>query len=310
MNKLPILIDCDTGTDDAIAIIAALYSDEVEVKAFTAVNGNVGLKFTKQNTLNLVRSLGFDTRVAIGAVAPITAKTGGAQDLTHGKEGLGTVVLPQADTATFYDKNAVETIYEVAKECGGELVLVPIGPMTNIAHALMIYPDLKDMIKRIVFMGGAKIGGNVSTTAEFNIWVDPEACHIVLQSGIPMTMVGLDVTLKACLDQTDIDFFRDLGTKGGEYTALLLDFMMERVKDGGEDLLMHDALALAVAVCPEIATGHDYFVDCECAGKYTRGHTFVDVNRRTGNPVNCFVAEEIDLAAFRTWIRGAIANSK
>lgn len=310
MNKLPILIDCDTGTDDAIAIIAALYSDEVEVKAFTAVNGNVGLKFTKQNTLNLVRALGFDTKVAIGAVAPITAKTGGAQDMTHGKEGLGTLVLPEADTKTFYNKNAVETIYETAKECGGELVLVPIGPMTNIAHALMIYPDLKNMIKKIVFMGGSEVGGNVSTTAEFNIWVDPEACHIVLQSGIPMTMVGLDVTLKACLDQTDIDFFKGLGTKAGEYTAHLLDFMMDRTKSGGEDLIMHDALALAVAVHPEIVEGHDYFVDCECAGKYTRGHTYVDVNKRSGNPVNCFVAEDLNLETFRTWLRGSIARSK
>lgn len=309
MNKLPILIDCDTGTDDAIAIVAALFSDEVDVKAFTTVDGNVALKYTCRNTLDLVRYLGFDTKVAVGAPHAIIGNKTEDADVTHGKQGLGTLTLPHTDSP-FYEKTAVETIYETAKECGGELVLVPVGPLTNIALALMAHPDLKDMIKKIVLMGGAIWGGNSTTTAEFNIWVDPEAAHIVFSSGVPVTMVGLDVTTKACLDQTDIDFMRGLGTKAGDFTANMLDFMMERVKEGGEDLLMHDALALAVAVKPELVKCGEYFVDCECRGTYTRGHTHVDVRGRSGKPANCLVAEELDLEAFRTWLRNAVAGSQ
>ena len=213
MQRKPVIIDCDTGTDDAIAIMAALYSPELDVRAFTTVAGNVALKYTSRNTLNLVRALGLDTPVAVGAPKPILRDAIiHSGDNTHGDTGLGNVTLPVTD-APFYEKTAVETIYEHAVACDGELELIPIGPLTNIAQAVMVHPDLKDLIKHITFMGGAMWGGNLTTTAEFNIWADPEAAKVVLASGIPLTMVGLDVTLKAALNREDTHEIREMGSR-------------------------------------------------------------------------------------------------
>ena len=203
MQKRPYIIDCDTGTDDAIAIIAALYSDEVEVKAVTSVNGNVEHKYVCQNNLDLMEYLGQTVPVAKGAVQPFRDNGLHSSDGTHGKTGLGDLTLPRAQHSAFDPRIASQLIHEIAVEEKGELELLVIGPMTNIAIALLQYPDLPGLIKHIWFMGGAAVGGNVNTTAEFNIWVDPEAAHVVMGSGIPMTMVGLDVTLKAAMVEAD-----------------------------------------------------------------------------------------------------------
>lgn len=312
MEKLPILIDCDTGTDDAIAIIAALYSPELDVRAITTVDGNVALKYTSQNTLDVVRYLGFNVKVAVGAPEPIKSEVIHVNDGTHGDTGMGTVVLPKAESG-FYEKNAVETIIEEARALKGELILVPIGPMTNIAHAIMTYPELRTLIKEIVFMGGSMIGGNMTTTAEFNAWADPEAMSIVLNSGIKCKMIGLDVTEKAVLNQEDADIFRALGTKAGQVVADLLEFMFVRFNKGKEDAYMHDGLAVAVTAVPDIVKTQSYYVDCECKGKYTRGHTYVATNelyfQKGEKPELCEVALELDLPRFKEFLHGAIAQS-
>jgi len=310
MQRKPVIIDCDTGTDDAIAIIAALYSPELDVRAFTTVAGNVELEYTSRNTLNLVRDLGFDAPVAVGAAQPIIRDTIiHSGDKTHGDTGLGSLTLPVTD-APFSEKNAVQTIYDEALACGGELELIPIGPLTNIAQAVMVHPDLKEMIKQITFMGGAMWGGNLTTTAEFNIWADPEAAKVVLAAGIPLTMVGLDVTLKAALNRDDTDEIRAMGTRASEITADILEFMLERVSKGGEDLLMHDALAVGVAINPALVTMNKYFVDCEIHGEYTSGHTFVANRKLFKKEPNCQVCEEVDLPAFKEWLKGAIGGSR
>lgn len=311
MNKRPFLIDCDTGTDDAIAIMAALGCPQVEVRAVTSVNGNVSENFTSQNNLDLLEYLGrTDIPVAHGAIRPLLSgivnDEGGTG--THGKTGMGTVVLPHAQHSHFDPRVASELIYETALACKGELELLVIGPMTNIAISLCNHRDLAGLIKHIWFMGGAARGGNVLPTAEFNIWVDPEAAHIVAGSGTPMTMVGLDVTLKAVMTQEDVASLRNAGTKASALTADLLDFMTQRHRKGGEDLVMHDALALAAALCPECLTCKDCFVDVEYAGSYTAGHTFVDLRNTTGKAPNMSVALEIDPVLFREWLVKAICS--
>ena len=312
MPKIPLIIDCDTGTDDAIALVAALYTPEFDVRAITTVDGNVALKYTSQNTLNLVRHLGFDTKVAVGAPHAIMGEIIHSEASTHGQTGMGTVVLPEAE-GKFYKKNAVETIIEEARTHPGELVLAPVGPMTNIAHALMIYPELKELVKEIVFMGGSMIGGNITTTAEFNAWADPEALSIVLNSGIKCRMIGLDVTTKAILDQAESDYYRGLGTKAGDLVADILDFMIARHKRGGEDVLMHDGLTVAVIAEPDLVKTKPYYVDCECSGKYTRGHTYVATNEifysKDEKPANCEVALELDLPGLKRYFRKIIAYS-
>lgn len=313
MKKIPIIIDCDTGTDDAVALVAALYTPEFDLRAITTVNGNVALKYTSQNTLNLVRYLGFDTKVAVGASHPILNTNAYAATFTHGNTGMGTIVLPKTDEL-FYEKNAVETIIEEARACQGELILVPIGPMTNIAQAIMVYPELKTLVKKIVFMGGSMVGGNITTTAEFNAWCDPEALSIVLNSGIPCMMIGLDVTTKAILNQEEADYFRGLGTDAGHLVADLLEFMIERHQRGGEDVLMHDGLAVATVVEPDVVQCKSYYVDCECSGKYTKGHTYVATNEliiKCGErPASCEVALDLDLPKLKAYFRRVITNSQ
>lgn len=320
MEKRPVIIDCDTGTDDAIALVAALNCDALDVRAITCVSGNVDLCYTAPNTLNLCRMLGFDVKVAQGSPKPICRDLNdirlvGNEDegtiSTHGQTGMGNVTLPQCG-GDFYEKNAVETIYEEALACGGKLELIAVGPLTNVALALLCHPDLKDLIAHIWFMGGAAYGGNTTAVAEFNILCDPEAAHLVMQSGIDMTMVGLDVTEKAAVPDAACDEIRAIGTKDATVVADILDFMrMRRDEYGGEDTLMHDALAVAAACVPGVVKTSRYFVDTECAGTYTFGHTFVAKDDRFGKfTPNCNVAEEVDMDIFLGWLRSCIQNSK
>ena len=309
MQKRPFIIDCDTGTDDAIAIVAALYSEEVDLRAITSVNGNVEHKYVCHNNLNLMEYLGQKVPVAKGAVHPFRDNGLHSSDGTHGATGLGDLTLPEAKSSDFDPRIASQLIHEIAVEEKGELELLVIGPMTNIAIALLQYPDLPGLIKHIWFMGGAAVGGNVNTTAEFNIWVDPEAAHVVMGSGIPMTMVGLDVTLKAAMVEADAAELRACGTRAANFVADLLDYMFRRRDKGLEDALMHDALALGAALCPDCLKCKDCFVDVECFGQYTRGHTAVDLKGRSGKKPNVSVALEIDVPMFRRWLVDTIKKS-
>lgn len=309
MGRRPFIIDCDTGTDDAIAIAAALYCDEVEVKAVTSVNGNVAHQYTSRNNLNLLEYLGFeDIPVAKGAVHPIMENSYHA-DGTHGNTGLGCITLPEASHKKFDGRIASQLIYETALEEKGELELLVIGPMTNIAIMLLEHPDAAQLIKHIWFMGGAAVGGNVTTTAEFNIWIDPMAAHIVTQSGIPQTMVGLDVTTAAAMKEPHSTELRACGTKVAVLCADLLDYMFERRDKGGEDALMHDAMAFAAAVYPDCLECHDYYVDVECFGEYTKGHTMVDRRGKKGKAPNVSVALKVDEDKFCRWLVDTIKKS-
>ncbi len=296
--------------------------------------------------------LGADVEVARGAKIPFYPRAG-YYDATHGSEGLGDVTLPAAENVPFTKETAPELIRRIAEEEEGRLELLVVGPMTNIAIALSMYPELKEKIRHIWFMGGAALGGNMTPTAEFNIWVDPVAAKLVIASGIPMTMVGLDVTLKAALNREDeqeirsfgnkgavlaadiLDYMirryadggedalmhdalavaaagedeqeiRSFGNKGAVLAADILDYMIRRYADGGEDALMHDALAVAAAVCPQCLVCHDYFVDVECQGEYTAGHTMVDRRGRTGKKPNVSVAMELDLPVFKQWLKDCL----
>lgn len=309
MDKRPFIIDCDTGTDDAIAILAALYSPQLELKAITSVNGNVAETYTSRNNLDLIEYLGRSIPVAHGAVRPLLSGIASSDTGTHGKTGLGSITLPKAQASAFDPRVASELIYETAAACKGELELLVIGPMTNIAIALCNHGDLAGLIRHIWFMGGAIRGGNVLPTAEFNIWVDPEAAHIVMESGIPMTMVGLDVTLRAVMTPQDSAALRALDTRAGGLAADLLDYMFLRRDKGGEDAVMHDALALAAALCPECLTCRDCFVAVEHTGAYTPGHTFVDLRGDSGRPPNVSVAMEVNVPLFRKWLVDTISGS-
>lgn len=308
-NKRTIIIDCDTGTDDAIAIVAGLYAENANLVAITTVFGNTTIKNTSENTLNLTSYLGFDIPVAVGASAPLKSHVDErhAEDV-HGVTGLGCVDLPKSE-ATLSENNAIETIYRNAVKAKGELEIIAIGPLTNIAMALLLYPQLKTLIKHIWVMGGAVYGGNITPTAEFNIWCDPEAARLVFASGVKCTMVGLDVTEKAILTEKQIQKIKDLNTKAGDVISDILYYMLDRHAAGGEDVIMHDALALGAALCPQCITCLEFFVDVECEGRYTFGHTAVDVDNDSGKAPNVSVAVELNLEVFTDWLYESIKLS-
>lgn len=300
--KRKFIIDCDTGTDDAIAILGAMGCEEIEILGITSVNGNVREEFTSRNNLDLCEYVGLNVPVCHGATLPLSSGYRNSSDKTHGKTGLGSIVIPEAKETDFDPRIASRFLYEKALECKGELELLVIGPMTNIALAVIQYPDFPKLIKHLYFMGGAVVGGNVTNNAEFNIWADPEAAHTVFMAGMPLTMVGLDVTLKAAMTEDDIKELRVHDSKASNLTADLLDFMVIRRNNGGEDLLMHDALALAAAVYPGCMTYKEYWMDVETNGTYTRGHTFTDWRNRLGKEPNVKAAMEVDVPAFRKWL--------
>lgn len=309
MKKRPFIIDCDTGTDDAIALIAAFGCDEIHVRAITSVNGNAREADTSRNNRNLMAHLGIEVEVAHGAGLPLFQR-GIYYSATHGATGLGNVDLREAEEYPFSKDIAPEVIRRIAEEENGELELLVMGPMTNIAIALSLYPQLKGQIKHIWFMGGAIHGGNVTTTAEFNVWVDPLSAQIVIASGIPMTMVGLDVTEKAVLGREDEQTIRSFGNKGAIIAADLLEYMFVRCADGGEDALMHDALALGAAVCPDCLVFENYYVDVDCVSPYTAGHTMVDIDRKSGKAPNVNVAVDLKPDVFKIWLRDSIKNCR
>lgn len=317
-KKRPVIIDCDTGTDDAIAIIAALGSEEFDIKAITTVCGNVDLEYTSVNTLNLIDALGFHIPVATGASHPIVrdlkefrkSESSAPGLCSHGQKGMGNVVLP-ISSRKFFSKDAIQLIYDIAIECEGQLEIIALAPQTNLALALQKYPELKEgLIKHIYFMGGAVTGGNSTAVAEFNVFFDPEAARIVLQSGIPCTMIGLDVTAKAIIPDDICEKIRRLPGVAAKITSDILDFMrLRRDKFGGEDTVMHDAVAVAVACVPAIVQTKKYFVDVECVGKYTYGHTYVQRTLRlSNNRANCEVALTLDLNYFISWLIESIRS--
>ncbi|MEG2538956.1 MAG: nucleoside hydrolase [Clostridium sp.] len=298
MNKMPILIDCDPGVDDSLAIYLALSHEGFDVKAITVVGGNVSLDKTSANALNLVDYLGHDIKVAKGSNGPLVRSLEIA-DHVHGESGIGDVSL-KASTRSFYEKNAYETIKEEAIKAKGELNIIALGPLTNLAVAIKSYPEIKTLIKGITLMGGAARGGNVTPCAEFNIYVDPEAAKIVYESGIPITQLGLDATHKAFLTGEEVDNMALSMTSDKAINAVkLLKYTQKLCEQfGNEGIVMHDPSAVAYMVDSSIFECHQYHVDIETKGTLTRGKTVVDFDNVTKKPRNVNVALNTDRIKF------------
>ena len=203
--KYPILFDCDPGIDDAVAFaLAAAHSDVLDIRGITSVAGNQTIERVTGNALKLTAFLGMDIPVARGSKAPLLREIIPAGDI-HGETGLGNCKLPETDR-TVAGEPAPLFLYQKLQELreGEKMVLVPTAPLTNIALLLKTFPDAAEKIDKIVLMGGAITGGNITSTAEFNIWEDPEAAQIVFSSGIPIIMCGLDVTCKCGFNREQI----------------------------------------------------------------------------------------------------------
>jgi inosine-uridine nucleoside N-ribohydrolase len=269
-----VIIDTDPGVDDAFALLLAMRSPELKIEAITPVAGNVPLDLTLPNALRLVEIAGrTDIPVAPGARAPLVRRLVTAS-YVHGENGLGGAVFPEPTTKPVATP-AAEMIRAIVRKYPGEVTLIPLGPMTNIATALNSDPELAGMVRGLVMMGGSLSGGNITPAAEFNVYVDPEAARIVFQSGIPITMVGLDVTRKTALTDDHVRTLESAQNPASQAAAKIgrkaIDHNRERGYLAGTN--MHDSLAVASFLDPAIVKLQDFYVDVETTGELTAGET-------------------------------------
>ncbi|MDF2411200.1 pyrimidine-specific ribonucleoside hydrolase RihA [Aeromonas sp. 2HA2] len=297
---LPVILDCDPGHDDAIALILALASPELKVLAVTTSAGNQTQEKTLNNALRILTLLGRDDiPVAAGAPKPLARELIIA-DNVHGESGLDGPTLPDPAFAP-QAMTALELMVKCLRESPEPVTLVPTGPLTNIALLLAANPELKPNIARIVQMGGAAGAGNWTPAAEFNIYVDPEAADMVFKSGIPITMCGLDVTHEAQVMDEDIARVRAIANPVARCVAGLLDFFMIYHRDpkwGFAGAPLHDPCTIAWLLAPGLFHGVECRVDIETRGLHTTGMTVVDRYQLTGKPANALVLLGLDRPGF------------
>ncbi len=296
-----IIIDSDPGQDDAVAILLALASPELEVLAITAVAGNVPLSLTAVNSLKMVELAGRpDVPVYAGCDRPLQRDLVTAE-YVHGDTGLDGAPLPEPSTP-LAEGHAVDAIIELVEAHGpGEVTLCPLGPLTNIAMALQRAPHLAEKLAAIVLMGGGFFeGGNTTPAAEFNIYVDPHAADVVFRSGVPLTVMPLDVTHRALIAPRHLERFSAMGTPVGEAVHGLLDFY-ERYdieKYGGEGGPLHDPCVIAYLLKPELFAGREVNVEVETESELTVGMTVVDWWDMTDRPANATWMRDVDADGF------------
>jgi inosine-uridine nucleoside N-ribohydrolase len=296
--SVPVLIDCDPGHDDAMALLLALGSPELELLGVTTVHGNQTLAKTTANALRVLELAGrSDVPVAAGAERPLVGEPAVAAD-DHGESGLDGPELPDPTTAPV-DAHAVDFLAATLLAAPEPVTVIPTGPLTNIALLLARHPRAAERIERIVLMGGAIAEGNVTPAAEFNIWVDPEAAARVFASGIDVTMIGLDVTHRALLTPAHARQLRAAG-RIGAFVADLHGFYARFHADtyGWDGAPVHDAVAVAHVIRGDIVRTERRNVEIDCASPLCRGRTVVDLWRKTGRPENAHVGVDIDAEGF------------
>ena len=308
---MKIIIDTDPGQDDAVAILTALASPEIEVLGITAVAGNVPLELTQKNARIVCELAGrTDIPVFAGARQPLRRPLVTAEHV-HGRTGLDGPVLPDP-TMPLQDRDAVDFIIEtLRREPAGSVTLVPIGPLTNIALALMKAPDIAPKIARIVLMGGAYFEvGNITPAAEFNIYVDPEAARAVFAAGAPLVILPLDATHEALTSRGWIETMRGMPGRCGPAVASWTDFFerFDRDKYGSEGAPLHDPCTIAWLLRPDLFEGREINVEIETQGEFTTGMTVADWWRVSDRPANALFIRHLDRDALFALITERIAR--
>ncbi|GHV76920.1 pyrimidine-specific ribonucleoside hydrolase RihA [Spirochaetia bacterium] len=298
MKKIPVIIDCDPGHDDALALILAFASEKLEVKAVTVTGGNQTLAKTLRNAKRILSYIGKRPPLGAGVDKPMFRELETAPEV-HGDSGLDGPSLPDTD----YREEpipAVDLMRKIILESPEPVTLIPTGPLTNVGILFTAYPEVKRNIARISLMGGSIAeGGNWSPAAEFNILVDPEAADIVYTSGVPITMSGLDVTHKAMILPAEIETLRKLGGKVPVLAAELLDFFSKYDRSlGFKGAPLHDPCAVACLIAPALFTTRDFHVAIETRGKYTSGMTLADLRFWTKEKPNVTANMDVNREGF------------
>ena len=306
-----LIIDTDPGQDDAVAILLALASPEIDLLGITTVAGNVPLELTEVNARKICDLAGRqDVPVFAGLSRPLVRSLVTAEHV-HGRTGLDGPDLPPPQTP-LQEQHAVDFIIEtVRKEPSGSVTIAPIGPLSNIAMALQRAPDIAARVKQIVLMGGGCFeGGNITPAAEFNIYVDPHAAAVVFGAGIPITMMPLDVTHKALTTAKRNGALRAIGNRTCTAVAEMLGFFerFDEAKYGSDGGPLHDPCTVAWMIAPELFTGKHCNVEIETASELTMGMTIIDWWQVSGRPHNAFVVGDLDADAFFALITERIAS--
>ena len=305
-HRIPVLLDGDPGHDDAIAWMLAKASPRLEIRAVTSVSGNQTIEKTTRNALRICTLLGIRAPVAMGLARPLLSEALTAPLVSepmvapsvHGETGLDGPALPEPLRRP-EPISAVEQMVRVLRASGEPVTLVSTGPLTNVAALLLSHPELKSRIGRISMMGGGIRHGNWTPAAEFNILVDPEAAELVFRSGVPITMAGLDVTEQALVYPEEFQRIRAVGNPVAGVVADWLDFFYRFHREKGyRGAPVHDGVAVAALIAPELFRGEELYIEVETGGDYCRGATIADYYHQTGKRPNATVLLDVDRAGF------------
>ena len=308
-----IILDVDTGTDDAVALMTAALSPDLELIGATTVNGNTGIDSTTENTLRVFEWIGMpQVPVHRGMSRPLSRPQ--MTQINPATRIHGDLLDLPAATIKVQPGHAVDWLIETLMASDGDITLVPVGPLTNIAMAIQKEPAILAKIPEIVIMGGAHDHGNSTASAEFNIWLDPEAARVVVNCGRPIRMVPLDATHRALVSLEDCARLRALGTPAGEAAARFTEKRIEGY-DATQPMHragaapVHDALAVCAIIDPSVITTHFIPVDIETGGFLSDGRTVCDFRFRSRKPANVHFAMDADEAKFNAMLRAILGRT-
>lgn len=298
---IPIILDTDPGIDDAAAIILALKNKQIDLKLITTVVGNVNIEHTTNNALKLMQFMNADVPVAKGAYTPLIRDYEDAS-YAHGETGMGGYDFPEL-TRKPLPIHAVEAMRKTLEESEEKITIVAIGALTNLAMLIKMYPQSLKNIKEIVIMGGGLSLGNTQSASEFNIYADPHAAKIVFDAGLPLTMIGLDVTCKTLLSTDVVDKIRDANREGNMLYNIFKHYRAVAVTTG---LRMHDACVIYYLIHRDKTVTKDYYVDIALDGP-AQGATVADIRGAYHEGTNCTVGLEFDVKHFNQWFLDEIS---
>jgi inosine-uridine nucleoside N-ribohydrolase len=324
-----VILDMDPGIDDALAIILAMLSPELRVEAITTVSGNVHVDLCTRNVRRILEILRPERApiIARGEEKPLAAAEASVDSsVVHGRDGLGNLdsftardgakLYPEPSLYHVSSDNAIDVILSTISRYPYEITLIPTGPLTNVAKAIIQDEERMQALKEIIVMGGAfKVPGNVTPVAEFNIFSDPHAADVVVNSGLPITFVGLDVTQQVIMQPQFIQQeIEPLNTRLSEFICHITHFYMDfhREHDGIVGCYLHDPLAIGVAIDPGIVETEDLYIQVETQGEVTQGMTVADlrpIRRRDGKP-NAHICTHVDADKFLSLFRDTIKASE
>lgn len=301
--KKEIIIDTDPGIDDAAALAVALNSSQLDVLMLSSVAGNVKLDYTTENAKKILDFFEKKTPLARGNSLPLLREYEDASQF-HGESGMSGYQFPESSRLLLPDHAVVE-IKDKIKEAAAKVTLVTMGPLTNIALLLSMYPEVKDKLAEIVIMGGSTVGGNTNTAAEFNIKVDPHAAQMVINSGLPLTIFGLRVTSKALLNREDIEKIRSFGRTGEMLYSLFTHYRGGDLATAG--LMMHDICTICYLLEPDIFEYQETYLEVAVDGP-AAGTTVADLSSRYTDQKNVKLAVDIKEQQFKDWFLDKIAT--